>query len=778
MELGRAVALPPVPLTPLIGREHDVSRVGDVLRRDGSRLVTLVGPGGVGKTRLALGVVAQAAAAPTAAYPDGVWFVSLAPVRDPDLVPATIVRALGVVQQAHRSAVDTLTAAVRDRTMLLILDNFEQVAEAAPLVAELLAAASGLTVLATSREPLRLSAEHVVAVPPLDLPAADAAPDVLAASDAVRLFVERARAFDTGFGLTEANVEAVAEVVRRLDGLPLAIELAAAWAAVLPPAALLARLDRRLPLLTGGPRDAPARQRTMRDAIAWSYDLLRADERALFRRLAVFVGGFTLAAAAAVGDPEGDVLEGVASLVAKSLVRREAEPEGAPTTPPPRYGMLETVREFGLEQLAASGETEEVERRHAAWYLALVEDSNAGAGHATAASLDRLEGELANFRAALAWTERAGDAVIGVRLAGALYPLWHRRSYRSEGRGWLERALAHDTGPPSVARAAALAALGVLERIREGAEWGVARLEESLKIASALGDLRTAAIASAELASIAMNRGQDDQAARLIAAAAARYEDLGDRTGVGFTHFYRGILVHRRGDLDGAAADFAAALTCFHETGDAYGRAIALELRGFLLTDRGEHGAAAASLRESLATWREVGTKEGLVDWLALTASLAAAAGKPDQSARWFGAVEARAEVVGFAWPQPEQARFGRIAGDVRSALGDAAFDTAWAAGRTLPFERAIADAEAMLAATATPVSVGSSDHPATRSELTPRELDVLRLLVAGRSNPEIAQALFVTRRTVTTHLTSIFAKLGVATRTEAAAHVHRHGPI
>jgi predicted ATPase len=357
------------PLSAFIGRESEVAAVAALLHRDEVRLVTLTGPDGVGKTRLAL----RAAAAMATDFANRVWFVGLAPIADPALVVPAIAQVLGVREAGDEPLAARLEAFLTERRLLLVLDNFEQVAAAAPLVAELLGACPGIKVMATSRGRLRLSGEREYPVPPLSLPVLEAAASAKekATSEAVRLFVDRAQAVRPDLALTAETAPAVAEICRRLDGLPLAIELAAARVKVLSPSALQARLERRLPLLTGGGQDLPARQQTMRAAIGWSHDLLPRDEQALFRRLAVFVGGFTLEAAeAVVGADGGDIFEGIASLAAKSLLR-QTEQDAAE----PRYGMLETVREFGLEQLSVSGEEAATRHSHAAWYTVLAEQT-------------------------------------------------------------------------------------------------------------------------------------------------------------------------------------------------------------------------------------------------------------------------------------------------------------------------------------------------------------------------------------------------------------------
>jgi predicted ATPase len=421
----------PSRLTSFIGREREVRAARELLLRDGVRLVTLTGPGGTGKTRVALQTTAEV----LDAFEDGVVFVELAPIAAPTLVVPTVAQAVGVRDAGNRPAMEALEAYLRDRRLLLLLDNFEQVVAAAPDIARLLAACPGLKVLVTSRAPLHLSGEHEYPVPPLPLPIVGdpGSTAELAANPAVALFVQRAQEVRPDFGLTDENAATVAEVCRRLDGLPLAIELAAARIKLLPPRELLARLERRLPLLTGGPRDAPERQRTLRDAIAWSHDLLDDVEQVLFRRLSVFVGGCSIQAAGGVcvadADLGFDVLDGVASLLNKSLLRREDGPGGEP-----RFSMLETVREYALERLEACGETTAIRRRHAEFFLDLAERIEVELwGPDQSALLDRCEAEHDNFRAVLAWTQGAGDdPVTALRLAAGLAQFWNIRSHRGD----------------------------------------------------------------------------------------------------------------------------------------------------------------------------------------------------------------------------------------------------------------------------------------------------------------------------------------------------------
>ncbi|MDP9369539.1 MAG: AAA family ATPase, partial [Chloroflexota bacterium] len=525
----RRITLLPDPVTSFVGREREVEAVADLLRSDHVRLVMLIGPGGVGKTRLALRLAGD-----LAADFDEVAFVGLSSLLDPVLVVPTVAQAFGVREVAGRPLSETLAHALRERHLLLVLDNFEQVVTAASDLTALLARCPRLTILVTSRASLRVRAEYEHPVAPL--PLSQAGVEAGMPSPAVALFVERARSVRPEFDLTDANARTVAEICRRLDGLPLAIELAAARVKVLSPQALLARLTDRLRLLTGGARDLPDRQQTMRGAIAWSHDLLVPEEQVLFRRLAVFAGGFTLEAAEAVvpaaGDLGIDVLEGVASLVDKSLVRRTERPGDEP-----RFGMLETVREYARDRLAESDEQAAVQSRHLGWCLALAEAAEPelrSAGQGT--WLGRLETEHDNVRAALTW---AGEGVepesraLGLRLAASLYTFWFVRSHWAEGREWLEELLRTDDSRPSAARAKALFVAGLLAFAAGDPAAAAARHEESLGMARAVGSRTVEALALYGLGDAARLQGDASEAGRCYEAALALFQDLDDRAWIG-----------------------------------------------------------------------------------------------------------------------------------------------------------------------------------------------------------------------------------------------------
>jgi non-specific serine/threonine protein kinase len=758
----------PTPLTPLVGREREVSVVSDLVQRHEVRLLTLTGPGGVGKTRLALHVTARVADA----FPQGVAFVGLASITDPALVAPAIAQALGVRDAGDEPLVARLAAFLGDQRLLLVLDNFEQVVAAAPVVADLLTACPHLTVLVTSRVRLRVSGEREYAVPPLEVsePTDSAHVEVAAASGAVRLFVARAEAVKADFTLTPDNAASVTAICRRLDGLPLALELAAAWVKVLPPAALLARLERRLPLLTGGGDDLPVRQRTMQDTIAWSFDLLSPAEQALFRRLAIFTGGFTLAAAEAVGGGDGelDVLAGVASLVDKSLVQVAEGPGGEP-----RYLMLETVREFGWERLAASGDEPATQRALAAHLLALADRDVALAwgGPQQERWLERLKAELPNLRAVLAWLDETGDVEAGLRLVGDFGWLWHLGGHRTEGRVRLEHWLSRSGGTRSAARATALGWLASLDRFAGGTR-AAELAAESLALWRELGDARGIANALLVVGSALSDRADYAGAVPALEEAAVLLAALGDPTAAGLARMALGGAALDQGDTERAEVLLTEALAVFRHQGFRYGIASSLLALGWLAEDRKDTAGAAAYYAESLGLWGELGTREGLVDVLIAAAGLAANL-HPAPATRLLAAATALGERLGYLAPPLQRSRSERAAATARASLGEHDFATASAAGRVLAPEQAVAAAAMVLRDLVRPPEPG---WQGTAGALTPRELDVLRLLVAGKTNPEIADALYISPRTAETHVTHILAKLGVTTRAEAAAHAVRVG--
>ena len=620
----------PVPTGPLIGREAELASVRDCLLREDVRLLTLTGAPGVGKTRLALTAAAQLAGA----FPGGVVFVDLVPVRDPAHVTRVAAHRLGVCSSPTQSAPDLLRHALRGRRLLLVLDNFDHVVDAAPDVASLVATLSELKVLVTSREPLRVSWEHQLVVPPLQLPDLNRAsdPKAVTSSPAVALFVARAQAVDRTFVVTPANARAVAEICVALDGLPLALELAAAQIKALPPDAIRDRLDHRLTFLQRAARDLPTRHRTLRAAVGWSYSRLDAGQQALFRRLAVFVGGFPLEGVETVCTDLGvDVLEGLTSLVDKSLLQREDHPEG-----PPRFRMLETVREFALEQLAASGEAGETRRRHADFYLGLVQRA---APHLTgpeqAQWLARLDREYSNIRAVLE-RARAGsvDAAILPQFAAALWRYWNVRGSWLEGRAWTAAAL--PLVPPRAARMRLelLDGSSVLAwRVREHAA-ATALAEEAIALARRLEDRPTQAHALRTLALIARDRRELLWARELAAQSLALFEDVQDRQGVAAAARLVGLVAIEAEDFSSAREPLERSLALSRELGDDRGAAWSTYGLAAVALAVGDLTQAAALGEACLAAFQERAERDGVAQTLVHLARLALARGDHGEATR------------------------------------------------------------------------------------------------------------------------------------------------
>jgi predicted ATPase/DNA-binding SARP family transcriptional activator len=613
--LSRRITGLPTPLTPLLGRERELATAWEQLMRDDVRLLTLTGAGGSGKTRLGLAVATDL----VEAFEDGVHFVGLAPLRDPGLFPSAICQVLGVRETDGRPLLEVLRDALREKQLLLLLDNFEHLIEATPVLASLLEGCPRLKALVTSRTPLRLRGEHELPVPPLALPNREGrpAPDTLAQVAAVALFLQRAVASRPGFALTEENAPAVAEICRRLDGLPLAIELAAGRIKLFSPPALLRRLESRLTLLTGGHRDLPARQQTLRDAIAWSHDLLPEGERRLFRRLSVFAGGATLAAAASVCDAVGDlgipVLDGVASLLDQNLLLREEGLDGEP-----RVTMLETIREFALESLAISGETVAVRRRHAGYYQALAET----AAPALVAGeqqvwLDRLEREHDNLRAALAWLTDGDvgpcedlDEEAGMRMGVALLRFWHVRGHYTEGRQRLE-ALLQRYPDRTAARASVLYAAARLAFRSGDYEAARARWEEALAISHERADTEGVAGALGAIGWLDLRQGNRAAARALFEEGLALCRDAGDRAGTATALGNLGSLALDEGECDRAQELYEESLAIKRARGDRIAVAGTLHNLSNLARVRGDFDTERRLLEETLSISREIGDRPG-----------------------------------------------------------------------------------------------------------------------------------------------------------------------
>ncbi len=607
----------PLQLTSFVGREQDTAAVVKHLRRPEVRLLTLTGPAGVGKTRLALAVTMEM----REHFADGICFVPLAPIGDPDLVGSTISQTLGMSEVGVLPIFERIKASLRHKHFLLVLDNFEQVARAAPQVMDLLLVCPQLKVLVTSRQVLHLQAEYLFPVPPLALPDLDRLPEreELAQYAAVSLFLQRAQALLPDFQLTEANARAIAEICVHLDGLPLAIELAAARVRLLPPQALLARLSQRLAVLTGGAQDVPARQRTLRNTIAWSYDLLTAQEQRLFRCLSVFVGGFTLEEAEAfceaLGDETGRVFDGVTSLLDKSLVQRRAQEDEEP-----RLLMLETIREFGLVCLRESGELEAANHAHAVYYLGLAEEAEPNLlGAEQGRWLDRLEQEHENLRTALGWLmERARTEVdlaeLALRMYGALESFWTACGHWSEGRMFLERALTISKGAVTLARAKALkAATYLLDYTENEIDRQEALLRESLELYRELEDTRGIIDILGLLGTVAREKGNFAAARSLEEEALALSQGSDYKVAIARSLQHLGILLKDQGEYVKSHAVLEESLNLYRELGNTYGIAIVLfRLAQVLFLSLGDLTTIHALLEESITLFRELNVKEGI----------------------------------------------------------------------------------------------------------------------------------------------------------------------
>jgi predicted ATPase/class 3 adenylate cyclase len=718
----------PLQPTPLVGREKEVAQVCDLLRRAETRLLTLTGPGGTGKTRLAL----QAAADLLEDFTDGTFFVPLATLSEAQQFPPALAEKLGVRETGEQRFDEILKDYFHDRQLLLILDNFEQVLGAAPAVTGLLAAAQGLKVLATSRAHLGLYGEHEFPVPPLSMPDLKHPPPLesLTQYEAVGLFVERARAVKPDFKVTNESAPAVAEICVRLDGLPLAIELAAARIKMLPPKAMLQRLGSRLKLLTGGARDLPVRQRTLRGAIEWSHTLLGDGEKTLFARMAVFSGGRTLEAIEAICDAEGDLpvdaFDGVSSLLDKNLLRQEEGPEGEP-----RFVMLETIHEYAREKLQESGEAEEIGRAHTEYFLALVEEAEPELVGADQVSwMDRLEAEHDNLRAALSRSLEAEDSGSALRIGGALWRFWNVRGHFGEGRRWLTAGLSGEGAAPASLRARASLGLGWLDLRQGDYPRAVEDLEASHSLYQEIGDRRGEAYALCFLGWIALDRNEFDRAEELLEESVALSRAAGTARDVSVSLNALAMLQVYRGDHERATAMQEECLSLAREAGDIQIIAVLTYNLGFTAAMTGEYERAEAFVREARELFREVGDRgmaplasnrlgflalsqdepdraeelcveairdlqeqaqiPGIDFALEILAGVAASRGGIRRAARLWGTVAGYRDATGAPWIPEERAMIEEHIDAARTRLEQATWREEWEKGRSMTLDQAV----------------------------------------------------------------------------------------
>ena len=678
----------PLPITTFVGREREVAELEHLLV--GHRLVTVTGPGGCGKTRLALEVSRRV----IDDFEDGAYVVDLASVADPTVVPITVARNLGVREGRDQAALEGLEQFLAGRSMLLLLDNFERVLPAAEMVSKLLSASPGLRVLVTSRAPLRLRGEQEVPLEPLSLPEPRRGlkAEELRSCDAIQLFVERAQAVNPRFELTDENSELVVEVCSRLDGLPLAIELAAVRLRLLPLSALAERLRTRLDLLRGGARDLPARQQTLRDLIDWDYEVLPEDERAAFRALSAFDGGFSLEAATRVLGEEDDfvVLDQLESLVSKSLLRQ------SPTTDEqPRFMMLQTIRERAADLLQESGEAPEVRERHATFYLSLAEKADASMrGPEQTMWLQLLEEEHPNLRAALRWAEAEGDKEAILRLCSSLANFWATRGYLSEGRRSCDAALRLSAGDRTALRAHLLSGAAMIARGQGEFDRADDLLDECVSIRRELGDEDGVASALRHLGALHYDRGDMRRARELTEQSLEIRRRLGNTLGVAQALNNLGVMAQLEGDHERAIALYEESLALFRELSDKEGIARSVMNLGAVSRDVGELDRSAALLRESMRLWLELGDAWDMTDAMEDLAGVQCELGRWEVAATLFGAAEGVRKGIGAQRNVSDQAAYERRVEAIRRELDPEKLSAAWEEGARMRVPEIVVYAE------------------------------------------------------------------------------------
>jgi len=808
----------PTRLSSFVGRERAIVELKSLLFT--TRFLTLTGAGGSGKTRLAL----QVASKLLAEFEHGVWWVALDALTDPALVPQQVASSLGLSEQPGRSLLDTLSDVLQTRKLLLVLDNCEHLIDACTqLVETLLRSCADLRILTTSREAFNIPGETIWPVPSLGVPDADYLPPLagLGQYESVQLFVERAASVQPAFRLIPENAPALAHICRRLDGIPLAIELAAARVKMLSPEQIAARLDVSYRLLGGGSRTALPRQQTLRATIDWSYNLLSEQERSLFRRLAVFRGGFSLEAAEAIcagnGIQPDEVLDLLSHLVDKSLVA-VVESGGEA-----RYRLLEMIRQFGQDKLEELGEAAMLRRCQCDWYLSFAERAASQLlGAEQAEWFDRLEVEHDNLRAALGWSLEAGEAEKAARKAVALWRFWQVRGYMSEGRRWLERALAGFSEQTSVRAKAlhaagdlaifqddyhraktllqeslalcreladrpgagyALVSLGIMTHNEGDYEGAVTFLEESLQLFREADDLYGMTLALAGLGLSLLYRGEFERASALCEESLALSRERGDPRSIASALTNLGISALARGDNEQAKVLCEESLALRRKLGHKGGCAHTLIILGRIAVFQGDFERATACYEESLALRQETGEMEGIAAALEGLAAVAGRQGQPVSAARLYGSAESLRILLGAPLTPLDRSYYEHTVAAVRAQLDQPIFLKAWTEGRTMTLEAAIAAARQMPAqahsapaSQRTPAGAASTSAPsASPFGLTAREVEVLRLVTQGLTYAQIAEQLVISRHTVDAHLRSIYGKLGVTSRSAATRCAVEH---